>query len=228
MKFNLVVSLLVCTASHAFVSQSPQPFVRAFSQVFATVEAPVARKTKAPVFDEVCETTGVTLSRFMNEVAMLNPELKELAILFGAIDTACKAITNLVKRSQLPSSETLGYQGEVNVQGEDQKKLDVITNDLLKRALRFTGRLGVLASEEEDVPVDLIGNDKSDSRDILIEEGERYVAVFDPLDGSSNVDAGIPTGTIIGIYEHDENCVVDPDVSVRRKQPMLSVFSYCS
>ena len=73
--------------------------------------------------------------------------------LFGAIDTACKAISNMVKRSQLPSSETLGYQGEMNIQGEDQKKLDVLTNDLLKRALRFTGRLGVLASEEEDVPV---------------------------------------------------------------------------
>jgi hypothetical protein len=41
------------------------------------------------------------------------------------------------------------------MQGEDQKKLDVITNDLLKRALRFTGRLGVLASEQEDVPVSL-------------------------------------------------------------------------
>ena len=57
----------------------------------------------------------------MNEVAMLNPELQELTVLFGAIDTACKAISNLVKRSQLPSSTTLGYQGEVNVQGEDQK-----------------------------------------------------------------------------------------------------------
>ena len=108
---------------------------------------------KAPVFDEVCDTVGITLKRFMSEVAMLNPELQELTTLFGAIDTSCKAITNLVKRSQLPSSETLGYQGEVNVQGEDQKKLDVITNDLLKRALRFTGRLGVLASEEEDTPV---------------------------------------------------------------------------
>jgi len=110
-------------------------------------------KTKVPVFDEVCETTGVTLKRFMTEVAMLNPELQELSTLFGAIDTACKAITNLVKRSQLPSSQTLGLQGEINVQGEDQKKLDVITNDLLKRALRFTGRIGVLASEEEDTPV---------------------------------------------------------------------------
>lgn len=159
--------------------------------------------TKAPVFDEVCETTGVTLKRFMSEVAMLNPELSELTTLFGAIDTACKAITNLVKRSQLPSSETLGYQGEVNVQGEDQKKLDVITNDLLKRALRFTGRLGVLASEEEDTPVDVQGEKQA-----VFSETEKYVCVFDPLDGSSNVDAGIPTGTIIGVYEHDENCEV--------------------
>merc|ERR1719276_201733 len=164
---------------------------------------------KEPVFDEVCDTTGVTLTRFMNEVAMLNPELTELTVLFGAIDTACKAMTNLVKRSQLPSSETLGYQGEVNVQGEDQKKLDVITNDLLKRALRFTGRLGVIASEEEDEPVDLVGNAASNTNEVIVEETDRYVVVFDPLDGSSNVDAGIPTGTIIGVYEHDENCIVD-------------------
>jgi len=73
------------------------------------------------VFDEVCETTGVTLQRFMTEVAMLNPELQELTTLFGAIDTACKALSNLVKRSQLPSSQTLGYEGNVNIQGEDQK-----------------------------------------------------------------------------------------------------------
>jgi fructose-1,6-bisphosphatase I len=146
----------------------------------------------------------------MSEVAMLNPEITELTTLFGGIETACKALANLVKRSQLPSSETLGYQGEVNVQGEDQKKLDVISNDILKRALRFTGKLGVLASEEEDTPVDLMPSNPKTS-EIVIDEGEKYVAVFDPLDGSSNVDAGIPTGTIIGIYEHDENCAIDAD-----------------
>lgn len=113
-------------------------------------------KSKPPVFDEVCDTTGVTLKRFMAEVAMLNPEIKELTTLFGAIETACKAITNLVKRSQLPSSTSLGYEGAVNIQGEDQKKLDVMTNDILKRALRFTGKLGVLASEEEDTPVSIV------------------------------------------------------------------------
>jgi len=217
MKLFLISLISLVGASDAFAPQTGRAFARASSSssLFSTIESPPMNrvKTKAPVFDEVCETTGVTLTRFMNEVAMLNPELRELTTLFGAIDTACKAISNLVKRSQLPSSQTLGYQGEVNVQGEDQKKLDVITNDLLKRALRFTGRLGVLASEEEDVPVDVIGrsNSNSDSQEIIIEEGERYVAVFDPLDGSSNVDAGIPTGTIIGIYEHDENCEIDPD-----------------
>jgi fructose-1,6-bisphosphatase I len=92
------------------------PTAPAFRQTKTTLY-----KTKAPVFDEVCDTTGVTLKRFMSEVAMLNPEITELTILFGGIETACKAITNLVKRSQLPTSETLGYQGEVNVQGEDQK-----------------------------------------------------------------------------------------------------------
>jgi len=173
----------------------------------ATIEEKVA-KTRVPVFDEVCDTTGVTLKRFMSEVAMLNPELRELTVLFGGVDTACKALSNLVKRSQLPSSETLGYEGNVNIQGEDQKKLDVIANDVLKRALRFTGRLGVLASEEEDTPVDVMPENVK-RNEIVIDESEKYVAVFDPLDGSSNIDAGCPTGTIIGIYEHDENCVID-------------------
>ncbi|MGK3747885.1 MAG: fructose-1,6-bisphosphatase I [Bacillariaceae sp.] len=157
MKFSLCVLVAVAVSSaDAFTARSSSSRGMISTKLHATeTEAPpMARsKSKQPVFDEVCETTGVTLTRFMNEVAMLNPELRELTTLFGAIDTACKAMTNVVKRSQLPSSETLGYQGAVNIQGEDQKKLDVITNDILKRALRFTGRLGVLASEEEDVPV---------------------------------------------------------------------------
>ena len=57
----------------------------------------------------------------------------------------------------------------------------------------------------------MVGNDKSEEKSLLFEETDKYVVVFDPLDGSSNVDAGIPTGTIIGIYEHDESCIVDGD-----------------
>jgi len=146
----------------------------------------------------------------MSEVAMLNPELTELTSVFGGIDTACKALSNLVKRSQLPSSETLGYQGAVNIQGEDQKKLDVLSNDILKRALRFTGRMAVLASEEEDLPVD-IRPENAQKSEIVVDDFEKFVVVFDPLDGSSNVDAGCPTGTIIGIYEHDDECEIDEE-----------------
>lgn len=168
-------------------------------------------KTACPVFeDEVFETTGVTLTRFMVEVAILNPGLREITMLFGAVETACKAIANLVKRSPLPSSETLGYEENANLQGEAQKKLDVSASEVLKRALRFTGKIGVLASDEDDALVDVVGTSNSDAREVVINESERYVCVFDPLDGSFNIDAGISTGTILGIYEHDESCnVVD-------------------
>jgi len=218
MRTSILSLAVVVATTSAFTTTHNAPttaFART-TQLYSAVteDAPPAMakpRTKAPIFDEVCETTGVTLTRFMSEVAMLNPELNELTTLFGAIDTACKAISNLVKRSQLPSSETLGYEGAVNIQGEDQKKLDVITNDVLKRALRFTGKLGVLASEEEDEPVDVVGPNSGKATEVIFEEGDRYVAVFDPLDGSSNVDAGCPTGTIIGIYEHDENCELDDD-----------------
>ena len=147
MKFVIIILPFLFVGVSSFSQQG------AIYSSSSRTSSSISLNSVAPEFDEVCDTTGVTLKRFMSEVVTLNPELTELVTLFGAIETACKAISNLVKRSQLPSSETLGYQGEVNVQGEDQKKLDVITNDLLKRALRFTGRLGVLASEEEDVPV---------------------------------------------------------------------------
>jgi len=192
------------SAPRAFSAKLATP---ATSTLYSTA-APSKSPRKTPVFDEVCETTGVTLTRFMIEVAMLNPELSELPSLFSGIETACKAISNMVKRSQLTG--TIGYAeggGSINVQGEEQKTLDIMTNDVLKRALRFTGKLGVLASEEEDTPVDVI--EANPEKEVMFDETSKYTAVFDPLDGSSNVDAGIPTGTIFGIFEHDEECVVE-------------------
>jgi fructose-1,6-bisphosphatase I len=184
-----------------------KPFVNA-------PETPKSDTYVAPKITAACEHTGVTLTRFMLEVAKSNPDFNELPTLFSGISTACKAIANLVKRSQLTG--LTGYEGgggSINVQGEEQKKLDVLTNDVLKKALYDTGKLGVLASEEEDAPVDAdvfgaeVAN-KAKDKGILVDEGSRYVAVFDPLDGSSNVDAGIATGTIFGIYDHDETCPV--------------------
>ena len=90
--------------------------------------------------------------------------------------------------SLIPCS--VGMAGETNVQGEEQKKLDVLSNDIMVNALRASGKTAVLVSEElEDA--------------IIIEDAYKgkYCVVFDPLDGSSNIDAGVNIGTIFGIYK---------------------------
>ena len=126
MKVTVCFIVFVTGTVSAFVS--PKPSFGTRTSFFSTATAsPNRGKTKIPIFDEVCDTTGVTLTRFLTEIELLNPELRELTRLFGAVDTACKAISNLVKRSQLPSSEALGYEGNVNIQGEDQKVGCIVT-----------------------------------------------------------------------------------------------------
>mmetsp|Transcript_3348 Transcript_3348/g.4381 ORF Transcript_3348/g.4381 Transcript_3348/m.4381 type:complete len:411 (+) Transcript_3348:102-1334(+) len=142
---------------------------------------------------------GMTLSRFMVENSKLNSnKYADFESLMICIQTAFKQISNLVSRAGLDN--LTGLEGDINVQGEEQKKLDVISNDILKQTLKYTGKMGVVSSEEEDKP-------------ILIEESPegKYVATFDPLDGSSNIDAGISTGTIFGIFKEtlDQQCLFD-------------------
>ena len=171
--------------------------------------------TRPPIFTEVCSQVGITLSRFMIETSLANPHLTELESIFSSIATAGKTISNLVRRSTLTGLTGYLDEGTINVQGEAQKKLDVIANDVLKNALRFTGRMGVLASEEEDLPYE-VEDDAGTRYEVLFERTEgKYVAVFDPLDGSSNVDAGIPTGTIFGIFEDtNAECRVNADGTI--------------
>merc|ERR1719161_1296014 len=142
----------------------------------------------------------MTLTRFMIEQAKFNPELADMESLMTSIQMACKQIASLVSRAGIQDLTGLEEGGgSVNVQGEEQKKLDVLSNTVLKNALKYSGKVGVVGSEEEDDPV-------------LIEEAYsgRYAAVFDPLDGSSNIDAAISTGTIFGIFEEsDEECIID-------------------
>ncbi|CAM9754119.1 unnamed protein product [Ectocarpus fasciculatus] len=165
----------------------------------ATAEKPATSKEAQAVPGGV-----MTLSRYMLDQARINTDYQDLEQLMGSIQYACKTIANLVSRAGI--SDLTGLQGDggsVNVQGEEQKKLDVISNDVLKNALRSSGKLGVIASEEEDTPV-------------LVEEAfnSKFVAVFDPLDGSSNIDAAISTGTIFGIFEETEECIVDDDADM--------------
>ncbi|KAL3681037.1 hypothetical protein R1sor_023993 [Riccia sorocarpa] len=122
----------------------------------------------------------------------------ELTIVLNSIAVACKQIAALVQRAGI--SNLTGVQGATNVQGEDQKKLDVISNEVFSNCLRSSGRTGIIASEEEDTPV-------------AVEESYsgNYVVVFDPLDGSSNIDAAVSTGSIFGIYRPTEECLTNLD-----------------
>ncbi|KAF5179576.1 Fructose-1,6-bisphosphatase class [Thalictrum thalictroides] len=122
----------------------------------------------------------------------------ELTIVLSSISMACKQIASLVQRASI--SNLTGVQGAVNIQGEDQKKLDVVSNEVFSNCLRSSGRTGIIASEEEDVPV-------------AVEESYsgNYIVVFDPLDGSSNIDAAVSTGSIFGIYHPSDECLAEYD-----------------
>jgi fructose-1,6-bisphosphatase I len=157
--------------------------------VAAPVEAPVATTKKS-------QYELQTLTTWLLDLEKNGVIDNELAAVISSISTACKQIGSLVNRAGI--SNLTGLAGEQNVQGEDQKKLDVISNEVFGNCLRSSGRTGVIASEEEDLPV-------------AVEEtfsGE-YVVVFDPLDGSSNIDAGISVGSIFGIYEPSPECSIE-------------------
>lgn len=119
-------------------------------------------------------------------------------MVLSSIALACKQIASLLQRSSIIN--LTGVQGTINVQGEDQKKLDVISNEIFCNCLRSSGRTGIIASEEEHIPVAV---DETYSGN--------YVVVFDPIDGSANIDTSLTTGSIFGIYGPDEQCLVDLD-----------------
>lgn len=123
----------------------------------------------------------------------------ELAIVLTSIATACKRISSLVSRA--PVDGYLGLAGDANASGDEQKKLDIIANDVFCAAVRDSGRTSILVSEEEEsaVALEAVG-------------GGDYIVCFDPIDGSSNIDAAVPTGSIFGIYSPGE-CKFEADDS---------------
>lgn len=129
----------------------------------------------------------VTIERFILDN---QPEyaVGDFTNLLYDIALAAKAISAKANRAGL--IDILGHAGTSNIQGEEQQKLDVYADQVIIRLCDHTGRLCVMASEEHD------GIIKIPPR---YPKG-RYVLVFDPLDGSSNISANVGTGTIFGIY----------------------------
>jgi fructose-1,6-bisphosphatase I len=112
--------------------------------------------------------------------------------ILSALSISAKIIAAHVRRARL--DDVLGAVGSQNVQGEQQQKLDVIANEILLRTLGGREGVAIVASEENEEPVILRSDDSSE---------RKYCVLFDPLDGSSNLDVCGSVGTIFSILRKD-------------------------
>jgi fructose-1,6-bisphosphatase I len=117
----------------------------------------------------------------------------ELRLLIEVVARACKTISHAVGKGAL--GEVMGSADSENVQGEVQKKLDIISNDILLEANEWGGHLAAMASEEMET-IHPIPN--------RYPMGE-YLLLFDPLDGSSNIDVNVSIGTIFSVLKAPES-----------------------
>ncbi|MFO0895448.1 MAG: class 1 fructose-bisphosphatase [Phycisphaerales bacterium] len=134
----------------------------------------------------------VSLQSFILEEESRHPEASgEFSWIISAISLAAKIIAYKVRHVRLQS--IAGHMGETNVQGEEQLKMDVIANEVFMRLLGGRPSIAVLGSEEDEEPTILRRGS----------EGGKYCVLFDPLDGSSNLDTGVGVGTIFTILRND-------------------------
>ncbi|HZZ71706.1 MAG TPA: class 1 fructose-bisphosphatase, partial [Pirellulales bacterium] len=113
----------------------------------------------------------------------------EFSWLLSGITLATKLISARVRRAGL--TDILGEHGATNIQGEVQQKLDVYANEVLRHSLSYRESIGVLASEENEHPITISHATNQ----------AKYAVVFDPLDGSSNIDVNVAVGTTFSILK---------------------------
>uniref|UniRef100_A0A3Q3F8M9 Fructose-1,6-bisphosphatase 1 n=1 Tax=Labrus bergylta TaxID=56723 RepID=A0A3Q3F8M9_9LABR len=145
------------------------------------------------------DTNVVTMTRFVMEEGRKAKGTGELTTLLSSLCTAVKAISCAVRKAGI--AHLYGIAGSTNVTGDQVKKLDILSNDLIINMLKSSFTSCVLVSEE---------NEKA----IIIEPEKRgkYIVCFDPLDGSSNIDCLVSIGTIFSVYKKisdDEPCEKD-------------------
>ena len=148
----------------------------------------------------------VTLqSHILQQQARFPGGAGSLSWILSALSISAKIICNLVRRARL--EDVLGAAGSDNVQGEAQQKLDVLANEVLLRTLGGRHGVAVIASEENEEPVILREQ---------IEGESKYCVLFDPLDGSSNLDVCGGVGTIFSILRFEAAQGVGKNVLLQR------------
>jgi len=139
-------------------------------------------------------TSRISLTRYLIEQERIHGTLPpQLRLLLEVVARSCKSISLSVTKGAL--GDILGATKTENIQGEVQKKLDIIANEVLIEANEWGGHLAAMASEEMD-SIHVIPN--------RYPQGE-YLLLFDPLDGSSNIDVNVSIGTIFSVLKKPEN-----------------------
>ncbi|MBZ0224371.1 MAG: class 1 fructose-bisphosphatase [Comamonas sp.] len=135
----------------------------------------------------------ISLTRYLVEQQRVHGHIpSELRLLLEVVARACKRISFAVNKGDL--GDAMGSAGSENVQGEMQKKLDIIANETLIEANEWGGHLAAMASEEME-GIYIVPN--------RYPQGE-YLLMFDPLDGSSNIDVNVSIGTIFSVLRKPE------------------------
>ena len=138
-------------------------------------------------------SSPISLSRYLVEKQRIAGHIPaQLRLLLEVVARACKSISHAVNKGALGG--VLGSAGSQNVQGEVQKKLDIIANEVLIEANEWGGHLAAMASEEMEA-IHVVPN--------RYPKGE-YLLLFDPLDGSSNIDVNVSIGTIFSVLKMPE------------------------
>ncbi len=161
-------------------------------------------------------SSNISLSRYLVEQQRSKGHIPaDLRLLLEVVARACKGISHAVNKGALGG--VLGSAESENVQGEVQKKLDIIANEVLLEANEWGGHLAAMASEEMD-SIYLVPN--------RYPQGE-YLLLFDPLDGSSNIDVNVSIGTIFSVLKKPEGSqgVTEQDFLQPGKQQVAA--GYC-
>lgn len=158
---------------------------------------------------------GTTLTQYIIEQGRQRKEARgAFTALLNDVATACKRVSELVRKGELAG--VLGAAGQENVQGEDQKKLDIIANEVFIDSMQRSGLLAAIASEEMDnhypIPARYPRGD--------------YLLAMDPLDGSSNIDVNGATGTIFSITRHAGDALPDDADFLKRGSEQVCA-GYC-
>jgi len=164
----------------------------------------------------------ITLDEFtIMETRKFPQATGELSSLLRDIGLAGKLVNKQVRRAGL--TDVLGEYGATNVQGESQMKLDVYANEALINILKYSTDCAGIASEE---------NDEYVAFDDAFSYNSKYVVLFDPLDGSSNIDVNAPIGTIFSIYrrvsELGKPCTIEDFIQPGNRQMAAGYILYGS